>query len=132
MYNLFQILQFNVHSVMQAVIKEQTFSMEPIGSALYSSIAFFNHSCNPNTIKYWEGDRIVVVASQPIRRGQEVSDNYGMHFLTSSRSIRRNWLQVEDRERRELCFTILLTCISLQHIGYRKTIINKNKPFHQT
>ena len=92
---LFQILQFNVHSVMQAVIKDQTFSMEPIGSALYASIAFLNHSCNPNTIKYWEGDRMVLVASQPIRRGQEVADNYGMHFLSSSRTFRRNWLQVD-------------------------------------
>ena len=90
-----QILQFNVHTVMTAVVKEnESFSMEPIGSAIYASFAFLNHSCNPNTIKYWEGDRMVLVASQPIRRGEEVSDNYGQHFLTSSRTIRRNWLQV--------------------------------------
>ena len=93
---------------MQAVIKDQTFSMESMGSALYASIAFLNHSCNPNTIKYWEGDRMVLVASQPIRQGEEVSDNYGMHFLTSSRAVRRNWLEVEIHfvkeraERREM------------------------------
>ena len=50
-----QILQFNVHTVMTAVVKEnESFSMEPIGSAIYASFAFLNHSCNPNTIKYWE------------------------------------------------------------------------------
>ena len=79
---------------MQAVIKRgESFSMESIGNAIYSSFAFLNHSCNPNTIKYWEGDRMVVVASQAIRRGQEVTDNYGMHFLNTGRGRRRDWLR---------------------------------------
>ena len=78
---------------MQAVIKRgESFSMESIGNAIYSSFAFLNHSCNPNTVKYWEGDRMVVVASQTIRRGQEVTDNYGMHFLNTGRTVRRQWL----------------------------------------
>ena len=67
--------------------------MESIGNAIYSSFAFLNHSCNPNTVKYWEGDRMVVVASQVIRRGQEVTDNYGMHFLNTETSKRREWLR---------------------------------------
>ena len=67
--------------------------MESIGNAIYSSFAFLNHSCNPNTVKYWEGDRMVVVASQVIRRGQEVTDNYGMHFLNTPRAERRQWLK---------------------------------------
>ena len=79
---------------MQAVIKRgESFSMESIGNAIYSSFAFLNHSCNPNTIKYWEGDRMVVVASQVIRKGQEVTDNYGMHFLNTGRAVRRQWLR---------------------------------------
>ena len=68
--------------------------MEPIGSAIYNSMAFLNHSCNPNTIKYWEGKRMVLVACQPIRNGEEVTDNYGMHFTVNNRNLRRNWLQV--------------------------------------
>ena len=80
---------------MQAVIKPgETFSMESIGCAIYTSMAFLNHSCNPNTIKYWEGDRIVLVASQPIRKGEEVTDNYGMHFLNDHKAQRQNWLRV--------------------------------------
>ena len=80
---------------MQAVVKEgQTFSMESVGSAIYTSMAFLNHSCFPNTIKYWEGDRIVLVASQDIKPGDEVTDNYGMHFLNTTRNIRQKWLQV--------------------------------------
>jgi len=89
-----RILQFNVHCIMQAVIKPgETFSMESIGCAIYTSMAFLNHSCNPNTIKYWEGDRIILVASQPIRKGDEITDNYGMHFLNNHKAQRQDWLQ---------------------------------------
>jgi len=97
MLRTLRILQFNTHSVLQSSRKSDTsdegFSMEPVGSAIYTSMAFLNHSCNPNTIKYWEGDRIVVVACQPIRKGKEVTDNYGMHFTVKNRNVRRSWLQ---------------------------------------
>lgn len=89
-----QILQFNVHCIMQAVIRRgESFSMESIGNAVYSSAAFLNHSCNPNTVKYWEGARMVLVASQPVRRGAEVTDNYGMHFLNTAAQLRGRWLR---------------------------------------
>ena len=72
--------------------------MEPIGSAIYTSMAFLNHSCNPNTIKYWDGKRMVLMATRPIRKGDEVTDNYGMHFTTNGKHLRRKWLQVcEER-----------------------------------
>merc|ERR1711892_246465 len=97
MLKTLRILQFNTHSVLQSVRKSDTcdegFSMEPIGSAIYNSMAFLNHSCNPNTIKYWEGRRMVLVACQLIRKGQEVTDNYGMHFTATNRNLRRSWLQ---------------------------------------
>ena len=93
-----QVLQFNTHSVLQSARKSQSedegFCMEPIGSAIYNSMAFLNHSCNPNTIKYWEGTRMVLVASQPIKKGDEVTDNYGMHFTVNNINTRRSWLQV--------------------------------------
>lgn len=96
-----RILQFNVHCIMQAVIKRgETFSMESIGCGIYSSMAFLNHSCNPNTIKYWEGDRMVLVASRTIEAGEEVADNYGMHFLNNNKIIRQSWLKVN-------CFSIV-------------------------
>ena len=89
-----QILQFNVHCIMQAVVRRgESFSMESIGNAVYSSAAFLNHSCNPNTVKYWEGARMVLVACQPVRRGAEVTDNYGMHFLNTAAELRGRWLR---------------------------------------
>jgi hypothetical protein len=43
--------------------------METIGSALYTSLAFLNHSCNSNTIKYFQGDRVFLLATRPIKVG---------------------------------------------------------------
>merc|ERR1719369_767594 len=74
-----RILQFTSKSDSS----DEQFAMEPLGSAIYTSMAFLNHSCNPNTIKYWEGDRMVVMACQPVKKGEEVTDNYGMHFTVN-------------------------------------------------
>jgi len=71
------------------------FRMESIGSALYTSLAFLNHSCDPNTIKYFVGNTVFLVASRPILQGEEVTDNYGPHFSLSTRISRHNWLQVK-------------------------------------
>ena len=46
------------------------FRMESIGSALYTSLAFLNHSCDPNTIKYFIGDTVYLVAGRPILQGK--------------------------------------------------------------
>ena len=70
------------------------FRMESIGSALYTSLAFLNHSCDPNTIKYFVGNTVFLVASRPIQQGEEVTDNYGPHFSLSTRISRHNWLKV--------------------------------------
>ena len=97
MVEILRVLQFNVHCIMQSVLKQgDSFSMESIGCGIYSSMAFLNHSCNPNTIKYWEGDRMVLVASHTIYPGQEVTDNYGMHFLNNNKPIRQRWLEVNN------------------------------------
>ena len=89
---IFQILQHNCHSVMQCRQGEQV-SMEAVGTALYTSMAFLNHSCDTNTIKYFEGDRLVLVATRPILRGQEITDNYGPHFTLTARIARNKWLK---------------------------------------
>jgi len=95
---IIRVLQHNSHTVVEAVrpgrAASEGFRMEGVGSALHVSLAScLNHSCNPNTIKYWEGNQLVVVASQPIRKGEEVTDNYGMHFTSAARTQRKSWLQ---------------------------------------
>lgn len=95
LYRIIKILQSNSHSVMECAARQDgsEIRMETVGTALYSSMAFLNHSCDPNTVKYFEGDRLVLVALRPIRVGEEVTDNYGPHFSLSTRITRNNWLQ---------------------------------------
>ncbi|XP_023326763.1 SET and MYND domain-containing protein 4 isoform X2 [Eurytemora carolleeae] len=95
LFRIVKIVQYNCHSVMQCVHDQagSEFRMESIGSALYTSLAFLNHSCDPNTIKYFVGNTVFLVASRPILQGEEVTDNYGPHFSLSTRISRHNWLQ---------------------------------------
>jgi hypothetical protein len=53
------------------------FRMETIGSALYTSLAFLNHSCNSNTIKYFQGDRVFLLATRPIKVGVIITSSVG-------------------------------------------------------
>ena len=70
--------------------------MEPIGSGVYTNTAFLNHSCDPNTIKYFEADRLVLVASRPIIPGQQITENYGPHFAILCKASRQNWTKVNN------------------------------------
>ena len=63
-----------------------------MGSAVYPGLALLNHSCEPNTVKYWEGGRMVLLACQPVRPGEELTENYGPHFASQARAARRAWL----------------------------------------
>ena len=66
------------------------FNFEPqqIGFGINPTLAFFNHSCNPNTIKIQRGNRTILMAAQNIEKGEEIFDNYGSLFYTSERAAR--------------------------------------------
>ena len=109
---LYKILQHNGHSIMQSVLSVENtqFCMEAVGTAIYANMAFLNHSCDPNTIKYFEGSRVVLVATRPIVKGEEVTDNYGPHFGHSTVQSRNSWLKVTFKLTLNcyLCTEILL------------------------
>ena len=69
-------------------ILRSNFEPQPIGFGINPTLAFFNHSCNPNTIKIQRGNRTILVASQNIGKGEEIFDNYGSLFFTSDRAER--------------------------------------------
>ena len=69
---------------------------ENIGQGLYTAIAsFFNHDCNPNTIRINMGTQMFLVAAKNIRKGEEITDNYCIHFSDMPASGRRGWIEVE-------------------------------------
>ena len=72
---------------------------ENIGQGLYTAIAsFFNSDCNPNTIRINMGTQMFLVASKNIRKGEEITDNYCIHFSDVPAAERRGWIEVESRD----------------------------------
>lgn len=50
----------------QLEIGRKFFEWERIGSCISSSLSLINHSCDPNCIRFFMGDHIVLVASRHI------------------------------------------------------------------
>ena len=74
-----------------------TVGTENIGQGLYTAIAsFFNSSCNPNTVRINMGTKMFLVASKNIRKGEEITDNYCIHFSDVPAAERRDWIEVES------------------------------------
>ncbi|PSN48982.1 hypothetical protein C0J52_03858 [Blattella germanica] len=53
-----------------------------IGGAVYPTVSLCNHSCNPNVARHSTGYKAVVRAIRNIKKGDEILDNYGSHFLS--------------------------------------------------
>jgi hypothetical protein len=50
---------------------------ENLGSAMYPSASYFNHSCEPNVLKLRQGRIISFVTSRDIQEGEELCISYG-------------------------------------------------------
>ena len=64
-----------------------------LGFGIHTSLALFNHSCRPNTVKLQQdGKWTVLLAAEDIQPGQEICDNYGALFYTAGRAARATTL----------------------------------------
>lgn len=64
-----------------------------LGAGIYATLSLFNHSCDPAASRNFYADVCVVRAIKSIRRGCEVSDNYGAVYAVQSREERQNKLR---------------------------------------
>jgi len=79
-------IQYNLHSVdtvkpsqLSGITAPQT---NCVGSALFPTLLLLNHSCDQNTLRLnINGNQVMMVAKRKIKAGEEVSDNYGIHYL---------------------------------------------------
>nr|XP_050853770.1 SET and MYND domain-containing protein 4-like isoform X2 [Vespula vulgaris] len=56
--------------------------------------SLFNHSCNPNVVRYSRSKEVIMRAIFPIKKGEQLFDNYGQHYAIIEQSRRRaNFLQ---------------------------------------
>ncbi|RXG60755.1 Histone-lysine N-methyltransferase SMYD3 [Armadillidium vulgare] len=64
-----------------------------LGISIYPTISLINNSCNPNVFKYYVGKDSVVRATNIIRKGEQLLDNYSHSYETMRRESRRNILK---------------------------------------
>ena len=91
-----QILQFNAHEVYE-IIRGSKSTLKPsknvvIGLAIYPTASYFNHSCHAGLARCFQGKEMILRCLHPIKRGQEVSENYGHAFYFKSKSDRKKEL----------------------------------------
>ena len=56
------------------------FELQPIALAVYPNCSYFNHSCHGSVARTFRGDTLVLTALRPIKKGEEVQENYGPTF----------------------------------------------------
>eukprot|EP00095_Tigriopus_kingsejongensis_P006087 maker-scaffold712_size108441-snap-gene-0.33 protein:Tk06087 transcript:maker-scaffold712_size108441-snap-gene-0.33-mRNA-1 annotation:"set and mynd domain-containing" len=101
-----ELLQFNTHSVVETCFAAVPPSTEwiqlnlfpsrqsySLGVGIFPTFALLNHSCGPNVFKCFTGNQVVVMASQNIRKGEEVCENYHPHHHFMDKAYRSAWLK---------------------------------------
>ena len=79
-YNLHQVCGVVSDSSLTGVAAPH---VREFGTALFPTLLLFNHACDTNTLRInINGDQVLMVAKRKIRAGEEVSDNYGIHYLS--------------------------------------------------
>lgn len=99
MYHNLQFMQFNAHEVSELQYKGKG---DPgtsvfIGGALYPTVAFFNHSCDPGVARYFNGNVIMLRALKRIPQGSMVAENYGPIFTQVAKDERQGHLLKQYR-----------------------------------
>lgn len=66
-----------------------------LGGGAYPTISLCNHSCNPNVVRHCCGRTCIVRAIRNIKKGDEILDNYGPHFLSHNLEERQKLLETQ-------------------------------------
>lgn len=111
-----QAINSNAYEIVENVLDRATKIWEPrtIGGAIYPTVSLTNHSCFPNVVRHtypkgtkrhrpltepeksiicfhFQG-RVVVRAIRFVRKGEEILDCYGPHFLRDLKLERQDYL----------------------------------------
>lgn len=91
-----QVLQFNAHEVYE-ILRQDLVSLTPskshqIALAIYPRASYFNHSCHGEVGRFFTGKTMGLRVLRPIKKGQEIHDNYGPTFYLKAFNERRREL----------------------------------------
>lgn len=87
-------MQFNAHEISELQVRDKNDvgTSAFIGGGIYPTVAFFNHSCDPGVVRYFNGNVIMLRAIKSIEAGQAVAENYGPIFTQSAKDERQEQL----------------------------------------
>lgn len=99
MYHNLQFMQFNAHEIseLQYKGKGDAGTSVFIGGGLYPTVAFFNHSCDPGVVRYFNGNVVTLRAIKRIPAGEVVAENYGPIFTQVPKDERQAHLMNQYR-----------------------------------
>ena len=73
-------IPYNVHSVYRVGGDiSGSIPLTQVGAGIYPDSILLNHSCAGNTTRFFVGNKILLVAKRAIAKGEEVTNNYGIH-----------------------------------------------------
>ena len=70
--------------------------MRSLGAGMYNTLSLFNHSCAPCMVRANHGNAVVCIAVRDIRRGEEVTENYGVFPAKLTREVRTSLMHSKD------------------------------------
>jgi hypothetical protein len=88
----------NAYQVTEQLVTDgdvRTTRENEIGGGVYPTVSLCNHSCNPNVARHSNGRTCIVRAVRTIRKGEEILDNYGPHFLSNNLEERQKYLETQ-------------------------------------
>jgi len=97
LYHILEVNQYNTQEIYQATAwhQEKGVSTTSIGCAINPTLALFNHSCSPNTVTANIGPNTLMVATENIKKGQELTSSYGYQF--HDKLIKTRKVQMKER-----------------------------------
>lgn len=72
-----QISRMYFHSISQSELQYQSAQGGLLGSGVFPFCSLINHACTPNILRISFGNRMVIFVLRPIKKGQQLFDNYG-------------------------------------------------------
>ncbi|XP_044005860.1 SET and MYND domain-containing protein 4-like [Aphidius gifuensis] len=90
-----QIIPSNVHSIAE----ENKIPTDPNerAAALMPFYSLFNHTCDPPVTRVSFGRKMALYAVYPIKKGEQIFDNYGMHYALHPKNYRLSRLYQQFR-----------------------------------
>lgn len=59
------------------------------GLAIMPFLSLINHSCSPNTLRNCTPKHVIMYAMYPIKKGEQLFDNYGQHYVITPKAERQ-------------------------------------------